>query len=151
MLDIEAMVLPDKIDHIGVLVKDIDETTKFLSSLWGLGPWTIIDFIQEDDVVLVGGRTRQKVAFTKLGPTALELIQPIEGGGVWSEFIEATGGGIHHIAFNVSNWDEMVSKLQEQGGKMVAGGSYEGKRWCYFYIKPGGMIVEFMDNFGISI
>jgi len=39
-----------------------------------------------------------------------------------------------------------VAKLKQQGGKMVAGGVYEGKRWCYFDTKPGGILVEFGES-----
>jgi len=28
----------------------------------------------------------------------------------------------------------------------VVGGVYEGKRWCYFDTKPGGILVEFGES-----
>lgn len=131
--------------HIGVVVRDVDKTTKFLSSALGLGPWEIMETAQGKDVVMVGGAIKQKLAMTQLGPTVLELIQQLEGKGVWTEFLEKNGEGVHHIAFNVPNWDEMVSRLKEHGSKLVAGGIFQGKRWCYFDTEPGGLVIEFME------
>jgi len=120
--DAGAVALPASIDHIGVVVEDIDKTMEFLSSIWGLGPWQTLEVSLGRDRLIVGEPFRQKLAWAKLGPTTLELIQQIEGGGPWPEF------------------------LQQQGGKMVVGGVYEGKRWCYFDIKPGGILVEFGES-----
>lgn len=145
-LDIVALPSPN---HIGVVVKDVDKTTKFLSSMWGLGPWHTLDCKARKDDMIVGEPFRLKIAFAKLGSTVLELLQPVEGNSIWAQALETEGEGIHHIAFSVSNWDEMVSKLQERGGKMVGGAIFDGKRWCYFDTKPGGIIVEFMDNYGL--
>ncbi len=144
--DAGAVALPASIDHIGVVVEDIDKTMEFLSSIWGLGPWQTVEVSFGKDRLIVGEPFRQKLAWAKLGSTTLELIQQIEGGGPWPEFLKTSGEGVHHIAFKLSNYDEMVSKLQEQGGKMVAGGVYEGKRWCYFDTKPGGILVEFGES-----
>ncbi|MBA7507869.1 hypothetical protein ES706_06598 [subsurface metagenome] len=146
-LDIVALPSPN---HIGVVVKDVDKTIKFLSSMCGLGPWTTFDYTAHKEDMIVGEPFALKITFTKLGPTVLELLEPVEGRSVWAQFIETNGEGIHHIAFSVSNWDEMVSKLQERGGKMlVCALSSEGKRWCYFDTKPGGIVLELMDNFGL--
>ena len=149
--------------HIGIVVKDIDKTTQFLSSIWGIGPWQPQEIsIGKDNVttgeplgqnkvqankdnIIVGEPCRLKEAHAKLGPIVLELIQPIEGKSVWSEFLKAHGEGLHHIAFSVSNWKEMASKLQEHGDRIVAGAIQGGKRWCYFGTKPGGIIIEIAE------
>ncbi len=132
--------------HIGVVVKDIDETTKFLSSMFGLGPWDISEATITKDEVIVGEPFRLKIAFAKLGETSLELLQSLEGRTIWSEFLEIHGEGVHHIAFGISNWDEVVSKAKEQGARMVAGGIVWGTtHWCYFDTKPGGIVVEFIE------
>ena len=88
----------------------------------------------------------QRVAHAKLGSTILELVQQLEGGGPWPEFLESKGEGLHHIAFTISNFDEMVAGLKKQGAKMIAGGLYQGKRWCYFATAPGGIVIEFGEE-----
>jgi len=139
--DTGAIVLPS-LSHIGVVVKDIDKTTEFLSSLWGLGPWHILDYSSTKDELMVGKPFRIKEAHAKLGVTEVELIQPLEGNSIWSQFIETNGEGLHHMSFIVPNWEECVSRIQERGGRMVAGATFEGKRWAYFVTSPGGMIIE---------
>ena len=132
--------------HIGVVVKEMDKTIEFLSSIWGLGPWETFEYAPHQDELLVGKPFRQKVAQAKLGSTALELIEQLEGGGPWPEFLESKGEGLHHIAFTISNYDKMVARLEGQGAKMIAGGTFQGKRWCYFVTAPGGIIVEFGEK-----
>jgi len=144
--DTGTIALPSP-NHIGVVVKDVDETTKFLSSVGGLGPWQTFEYSPHKDNMIVGEPFTLKMAITKLGSTVLELLQPVEGNSIWAQALETKGEGIHHIAFSVSNWEEMVSKLQEQGSRMVAGSVFGDNRWCYFDTKPGGIIVELMDNF----
>lgn len=143
--DTGAVALPAP-SHISVVVEDIDKTMEFLSSIWGLGPWQAVEISLGKDELMVGEPFRQKVAWAKLGPTKLELIQQLEGGGPWPEFLKTKGEGLHHIGFSISNWDEMVAKLKKRGAKMVVGGTYQGKRWCYFNTKPGGILVEFGEK-----
>ncbi len=135
-------------DHIGVVVKDADKTAEFLSSVWGFGPWQLIDYTPRKEDVIVGAPFTLKIRFTKLRTTILELIQPIEGESVWAKALETHGEGIQHIAFSIRNWDEMVSKFQQQGAEMVAAAfTPDGKRWCYMDTKPGGIVFELMDGF----
>ena len=142
--DAEAIA---SLSHIGVVVEDVDKIYEFLSSIWNIDPSQTLEYSPRKDEMVVGEPFRLKLAFAKLGPVVLELIQPLSKGSLWSQFLEDTGEGIHHIAFNVSNYDEMVSKLQEQGSKMVVGGKRRGTRWCYFETKPGSIIVEFRDEY----
>ena len=141
--DIVALGLPD---HIAVVVKDVEKTTEFLSSTLGIGPWDISKnlFFKE---MFVGQPFSVHAAHAKLGSVVLELLQPLGKGSLWGQFLESKGGGLHHIAFKVSNWDEMVAKLQEQGSKMVLSAINPwGKRFCFFETKPGGILVEFDEK-----
>ena len=136
-----ASTLPSP-SHIGVVVRDMDKTIEFLSSIFGLGPWQTIEFSPSQEDLTIGKPFRQRLAHAKMGSTVLELIQQLEGGGPWPEFLESKGEGLHHIAFTVSNYDERVAGLQKQGAKMIAGGIYQGKHWSYFATEPGGIVVE---------
>jgi methylmalonyl-CoA/ethylmalonyl-CoA epimerase len=133
-------------EHICVVVKDIDKTTEFLSSIWDFGSWLTWEYSPKRDEIIIGEPFTIKGAWANLGPIVLELIQPIEGKSIWSQFLETRGEGLHHICFIVSNWDEMVSKLKQQGAKMVAGGIFLGKHWSYFEVNPGGLIVEISEQ-----
>ncbi|MFC1957156.1 VOC family protein [Chloroflexota bacterium] len=141
-----AKALPFDVNHISVVVEDLEKTREFLSSTWGLGPWkTRVDLATKEDMT-VGEPLRIRLSWTKLGPILFELIQPLEARSVWGEFLKTNGEGLHHIAFIASNYDEMVLKLQQQGSSMIVGGIFEGIRWGYFKTKPGGIIVEIEER-----
>lgn len=139
--------------HIGVVVKDAEATSKSLSSVWGLGPWTTFEYPCAKEQTIVGEPFTLKIMYTKLGPITLELLQPVESPrSVWGQHIEKHGEGIHHIAFRLKNFDEKIKELEAQGSKMlvhakVKGGKYDGRQWCYMEMKPGGIVVELMDDF----
>ena len=143
--DAQAIALPP-LTHVGIVVKDVVKTSELLSSLLGVGSWKIDETAPKKEELIVGEPFRLKLAFGNLRETELELLQPLEGDSVWSQFIETNGEGVHHLCFTVPNWDEMVSKFRAEGGKMIVGGIYKGKRWCYFDTKPGGTVVELFEG-----
>ena len=131
---------------IGVVVKDVEKTVEFLSSIWDLGSSEIAEFSRSKDDITVGEPFRLKFASVKLGAIILELIQPLEGRSTASQFLETKGEGLLYIGFNLQNYDETVSKLQEHGTPMLLSSIFEGKRFCHFDIKPGGIIAELLEE-----
>lgn len=143
-------IFPDQPDlyHLSYFISDIEQTCQLLSTLWGLGPWrTIQQKLEKDWIELVSREPCEiKLAFTKLNPIVLELIQPVVGQSYWSKFIQEKGEGLNHVAFSVSNWQQMASDLQSTGGKMVAGGVQDKMHWGYFQTEPGGIVVELEEK-----
>lgn len=142
----DAILTISALSHVGIVVKDVDKTIKFLSSIWDIGPTQTIVYSPSKEELIVGEPFTAKIGYINLGTVTLELVQPLKGESLWSDFLKAKGEGIQHIAFVVSNYDEVVSKLQEQGNKMVVGGVFKGKRWCFFDTKPG-IVIEISENF----
>lgn len=70
----------------------------------------------QNEDMLEGEPCTLKIAGAKLGSIIIGLLQTIEGKSLWADFLETKGEGIHHIAYSVSNWDDMASKIKEQGG-----------------------------------
>jgi hypothetical protein len=99
----------------------------------------------DEENIIVGESCRLREAHTRLRPVVLELIQPLEGTGPWLEFLETRGEGLQHVAFSVSNYDEMVSRVLEQGGRMVVDEIFEGVRGCYLETKPGSILIELAE------
>lgn len=142
----DATLTISALSHVGIVVKDVDKTIKFLSSIWDIGPTQTIVYSPSKEELIVGEPFTAKIGSVNLGTVTLELIQPLKGESLWSDFLKAKGEGIQHIAFGVSNYDEVVSKVQEQGNKMVAGSVFKGKRWCFFDTKLG-IVIEISENF----
>lgn len=145
-MPVDATLPISALSHVGIVVKDVDKTIKFLSSIWDIGPTQTIVYSPSKEELIVGEPFTAKIGYINLGTVTLELVQPLKGESLWSDFLKAKGEGIQHIAFVVSNYDEVVSKVQEQGNKMVVGGVFKGKRWCFFDTKPG-IVIEISDNF----
>ena len=139
------------LSHIGFAVKDAEATSKFLSSICGLGPWQTLDYVCPKEELLVGEPFKAKILNNKLGGVGLEIWQMIDSpNSTWAQHIEKNGEGTHHIALKVTDVEKMVKKLQDQGNKVLVwarfkGGELKGKTWCYMETEPGGIIVEFMD------
>jgi hypothetical protein len=93
----------------------------------------------------VGEPFKIKVAYANIGKAKLEIIQPLEGKSIFSEFLAAKGEGLFNINFHISNYDEMMSKLEEHQSKMILG-IIKAKRYGYFKTKPGGIVVEFAEK-----
>jgi len=134
-----------QVGHIGMVVKDLEKTTKFLSEMWGLGPWNVFEYEPEQSDLLMGKPFKQSIAHAELGSSIMEVVQHMEGPGNWADFVKNKGEGIHHISFVVTNWQETVDALKKQGSTMIAGGIFQGKHWCYFDTTPGGLVVELAE------
>jgi methylmalonyl-CoA/ethylmalonyl-CoA epimerase len=114
----EEKVLEGEETHImqvGVVVKDLDKTVEFLTTL-GLGPFRVI--VNEHPNAEIRGKKgywKSKVAMAKQGPVELELIQVLEGEGVQKEFLDERGEGIHHLLFKVRDINATVEKFSKKG------------------------------------
>ncbi|UCG70106.1 MAG: methylmalonyl-CoA epimerase [Thermoplasmata archaeon] len=99
----------EKVDHIGIAVKDIDEALKFYCDGLGLRCARIEE---------VTGQ-KVKVAFIPAGETTLELVQATDPDSAIAKFIEKRGEGIQHIALRVKNINEAVKTLKENGVELI--------------------------------
>jgi methylmalonyl-CoA/ethylmalonyl-CoA epimerase len=135
------------LSHVGIAVKNAEETCKFLSSIWGIGDPEIFDYQPKAEELIEGEPFGVRLVFVKFGPVPVELLQPLDDKSIWAKFIAEKGEGIHHIALGVSNYDEVVSLLQAQGHPMLVAAVFEGCRWCYFDTSPGGMVLELREEY----
>jgi len=135
------------LSHLGVAVQDTEKTARLLSSIWNIGTPEVFDYEPKPEELIAGEPFKVKLVFINFGAVPIELLQPLDDKSIWSKFIKEKGEGIHHIAFGVSNYDEMVLKLQEQNHPMLVAATFQGCRWCYFDTSPGGMVVEFREEY----
>ncbi|SRR5690554_653130 len=98
-----------KIDHIGIAVKNLDETLKFYEDIMGI-KCVSKEVVEEQKV---------KVAFLPIGDTEVELLESTHEDGPIAKFIEKKGEGIQHIAFKVDNIEEAIKELQEKGVRLI--------------------------------
>jgi methylmalonyl-CoA/ethylmalonyl-CoA epimerase len=122
--------------QIGVVVADRDRTTQLLTSLFGIGPFRLVEWPNRPESKYwyrgIEEKIRLKQAFVQLGDVEVELIQPVEGHNAYQDFLDQTGGGIHHALFEVKDIDPVIEQLAKSGvGVLQSGtGIRPGTRWA---------------------
>jgi methylmalonyl-CoA/ethylmalonyl-CoA epimerase len=98
---------PNKIDHIGIAVIDLELAKAFYAGSLGLS-------VEHEEAL-----GDMKIAFIPVGEVKLELIQCTSDDGVIAKFIAKKGEGIHHIAYAVEDVSSALEALRAQGVKLV--------------------------------
>ena len=93
------------IEHIGIAVKNLDESIKYYETVLGLKCYALEE-IKDQKV---------KTAFFMIGQTKLELLESTEPDGPIGKYIEKKGEGIHHIAFATNNLKDALNEAGSKG------------------------------------
>ena len=124
-----------KVDHIGILVGNLDEAIKLYEDCFG-AEVDRIETVPEQGV---------KTAILSLGQGAnLELLEPLPGSNM-AKVLEKRGEGLHHITFEVDDVDKELSRLSERGIELVDKKSRPGLEGMVAFIHPKslrGVLVE---------
>ena len=99
----------NKVDHIGIAVKDLDSTIKFYEDILGI-KCINTEVVEEQKV---------KVAFLPIGDTEVELLESTEEDGPIAKFIEKKGEGMQHMAYRVDDIEKAIEELKEKGIRMI--------------------------------
>lgn len=102
-------VAPNKIDHIGIAVKSIDDALPFYVDLLNMT-------LEKVEVV---ASEKVKVAFLTIGESRIELLEPTSNDSPIYSFIDKRGEGIHHIALHVTKIDDRLKKLKSKGVQLI--------------------------------
>lgn len=102
-------MLIEKIDHIGIAVKDMAAAKAFYENVLGLK-------VTEEEVV---EEQKVKVAFIPTGDSEVELLESTTPDGPIARYIEKNGEGIQHIAFRVDNLEERLAQLKAAGIRLI--------------------------------
>lgn len=131
--------------QLGYVVSDIQKTCEYYQKIFGMEFSEVID-VDMDGAILRGKpvNTKIKVAFAKSGDLELELIQPVEGENLYTEFLARNGDGIHHIAFPVDDMDAMKAEFAMKGLEPVFHKDMGVMEFAYFDTTEfGGTMTEF--------
>ncbi len=94
-----------KIEHIGIAVKNLDDSNALFASLLGKKHY-------KTEAVLSEG---VKTSFFQVGPNKIELLEATKKDSPIAKFIEKKGEGVHHIAFAVANIYTEIERLKSEG------------------------------------
>ncbi len=126
-----------KLDHIGVIVRDMDKAIQHYQSL-GIGPFEHVKNIVPLDRRIWDKPTKLediklKIRMAKMVPVNIELIQPVAGESPWKEFLDSKGEGISHLGFYVDNIEEEMAKLKQKGFRALMSAQFKyGGGAAYF-------------------
>jgi methylmalonyl-CoA/ethylmalonyl-CoA epimerase len=125
-----------KIEHIGIAVKNIQESNHLFEKLFGTSPYKL-EKVESEGV---------STSFFMLGETKIELLEATHESSAIAKYIEKKGEGIHHIAFEVDNIDAEMTRLRAEGFELIHQVPKDGadnKRICFLHPKSSnGVLVE---------
>ncbi|GAA0713366.1 methylmalonyl-CoA epimerase [Aquimarina litoralis] len=99
----------NKIEHIGIAVKDIEKANTLYEQLLGVAPYK--EETVESEAVIT--------SFFKVGENKIELLASTSEDGPIGKFIAKKGEGIHHIAFDVDDIEKELERLEKEGFQLI--------------------------------
>lgn len=99
----------NKIEHIGIAVKDIEKANTLYEQLLGVAPYK--EETVESEAVIT--------SFFKVGENKIELLASTSEDGPIGKFITKKGEGIHHIAFDVDDIEKELERLEKEGFRLI--------------------------------
>jgi methylmalonyl-CoA/ethylmalonyl-CoA epimerase len=98
-----------RIDHIAVVVEDIEMTLAFWRDALGLQLAHIEDVPEQ----------KSEVAFLPVGQSTVELVQPTTDDSGVAKYLQKRGPGMHHICFEVDDIEGALRQLKARGVRLI--------------------------------
>lgn len=129
-----------KIEHIGIAVKNINQSNELFKKLFGQEHYKI-ENVESEGV---------STSFFMLGETKIELLEATTETSAIAKFIDKKGEGIHHIAYEVDNLETEMARLKTEGFEVINSEPKNGadnKRICFLHPKStNGVLVELCEE-----
>ena len=127
-----------KINHIGIVVGDIDEALKFWRDAMG------IEISHIEDVP----SQKSQVAFLPVGESEVELVKPTSDDSGAAKFLQERGGGMHHLCLEVTDITTKLADLKVKGIRLINEEPIvlPGRKMAFIHPKStGGVLVELYE------
>ncbi|PHS03739.1 MAG: methylmalonyl-CoA epimerase [Kordia sp.] len=95
----------NKIEHIGIAVKNLEESNVLFAKLFGK-PHYKMESVESEGV---------NTSFFKVGENKIELLEATNDNSPIAKFLSKKGEGVHHIAFDVTDIEAEIKRLQGEG------------------------------------
>lgn len=119
--------------QIAWVTPDLDATERALTGLLGVRKWVRIPDVHfAPQTCSYLGKPADFVAsvsLSYLGDMQLELVSPVRGENIYSDFLRQSGPGLHHICMEAQTpqrFDAALSEAAEQGAAVVQQGVMPG-------------------------
>ena len=128
-----------RIDHIGIIVRDIEKALTVYQGALGLR----LGKIQERPDLAA------TIAFLPTGDSEIELVQPVTGDSDVAKFLEERGEGIHHICLEVDDIEGALADLRGRGLQVIdeiPRVGPDGERFAFIHPKSAhGVLLELYE------
>lgn len=126
----------NKIEHIGIAVKNIDDANDLFEKLLGVSSYKM-ESVESEGVL---------TSFFQTGTNKIELLVATNPESPIAKFLEKKGEGIHHIAFDVEDIHAEIKRLKKEGFVLINEEPKKGadNKWVVF-LHPkntNGVLVE---------
>jgi len=125
-----------RIDHVAILVDDIQKTLSFWRDRLGIEVSHTQDMPAE----------RSRIAFLPVGGSEIELVQPTTGDSGLARYLEKHGPGMHHVCLEVDDIQGILDQLKSKGVQLINETpqvGLEGRLYAFIHPKSAnGVLVE---------
>ncbi len=91
------------------------------------------------------------IAFTWVGDRQLELIQPLNGPNIYSDFLDKHGEGLHHLKEWVDDCERVIGEYRKKGISVIQSGEFDGSNFYYLDTEPYlGITLEIVKSGGVK-
>ena len=129
-----------KLDHIGIATHRLADSLAIWRDVLGL------EIDSTEEVTDQGVR----IAMLPLGETHIELLEPLSADSPVGKFLAKRGSGIHHLAVEVNDIRTMLSKLADEGIRLIDREPRVGAGGCLVaFIHPSstnGILLELVQR-----
>jgi methylmalonyl-CoA/ethylmalonyl-CoA epimerase len=130
----------EKLEHIGIAVKNMDQTNTIFAALLGQSHYKI-EMVESEGV---------RTSFFDVGGIKIELLEAVNDDSPIARFIDKRGEGIHHLAFSVSDISQSIQLYKEKGFEIINEVPKKGadnKLICFLHPKStAGVLIELCQD-----
>ncbi len=127
-----------KINHVAIVVRDIEESLKFWEFALGLELHHVEDVPSQ----------ASKVAFIPIGDSEIELVQPTTEDSGIAAYLEKRGEGMHHLCIEVDDIEAKIKELKDAGVRLIneTAQVLPGRKMAFIHPKSAsGVLVELYE------
>jgi methylmalonyl-CoA/ethylmalonyl-CoA epimerase len=122
--------------QVAYVVRDLAAAEAWFQKILGVPSWVRMENIAFGADCSFRGRPSDSAVHLSVGylrGTQIELIEPLRGESLYTEFLAAKGPGLHHLAFDVPDFAGTVAALRASGLELLAQGRVgPGSEFAYF-------------------
>ena len=128
-----------QIDHVGIVVNNIDESLKTYCDQLG---FALLERVAIPEQMV-------EAAFLDAGNSTLELIAPTDATSGTARFLQNRGEGTHHVCFAVEDITAALAELRDQGLRLIDEIPRQGVHGLVAFVHPKathGVMIELLQK-----